>query len=301
MISITRAEAAKILKLSKPIKGFDDYYISTDGTIISLRKPYKPCILMGTMNRSGAIRVLMKDTRNRPVVKSIHRLVAETFIDNPENLPDVIHKNGNMLNNDVSNLEWADANPKKFDDEHFELDDYDWKAIKDYPGYYICKEGFVLSKHGVHERILQPFINNNGYETISLSNKHGKSIPKSIHRLLAETFIPNPNCLSTVKHKDGNTSNNSISNLEWCRHCDRNFKHGKEINKYLYLEHGDKVILASGDNMIRLFDNLESAANILGIDIKEANKIVNGEIESVNGIKLREISKMTAPFIKEHF
>ena len=301
MISITRAEAAKILEMSEPIKGFEDYYISTDGTIISLRKPYKPCILMGTMNRSGAIRILMKDARNRPAVKSVHRLVAETFIPNPNNLPDVIHKDGNMLNNNVSNLEWVDTKPKKFDDEHFELDDYDWKPIKDYPGYDICKEGFVLSKHGIHERILRPFINNDGYEIISLSNKYGKSIPKAIHRLLAETFIPNPNCFSTVKHKDGNISNNSIGNLEWCRHCDRNFKHRKEINKYLYLEYGDKVILASGDNMIRLFDNLELATNILGIDIKEANKMLNGEIESVNGIKLREISKMTVPFIKEHF
>lgn len=46
--------------------------------------------------------------------------------------------------------------------------------------------------------------------------KNGKRIHKRIHRLVAETFIPNPSNLPQVNHKDENKMNNSVENLEWC-------------------------------------------------------------------------------------
>lgn len=52
------------------------------------------------------------------------------------------------------------------------------------------------------------------YCMLSYMNK-GKQIHKYVHRLVAEAFIPNPLELSQVNHKDGNTLNNSVNNLEW--------------------------------------------------------------------------------------
>jgi len=55
----------------------------------------------------------------------------------------------------------------------------------------------------------------NGYLGVSL-HKNGKSKLVPIHRILAETFIANPNGLRYVNHKDGNKENNALDNLEWC-------------------------------------------------------------------------------------
>lgn len=53
-----------------------------------------------------------------------------------------------------------------------------------------------------------------GYLTVGLW-KNGKAKTRSIHRLVAIAFIPNPNNLDTVNHKDFNRHNNNVENLEW--------------------------------------------------------------------------------------
>ena len=71
--------------------------------------------------------------------------------------------------------------------------------------------GRVKNKHG---RILKPEIRN-GYYSVSLM-KNNKRRNYRIHRLVAEAFIPNPDNLPQVNHKDENKLNNIVSNLEWC-------------------------------------------------------------------------------------
>ena len=98
----------------------------------------------------------------------------------------------------------------------------EWKDIKGYEGLYqVSNTGKVRSldrkvwnyiKKG---RTLKTHNNGHGYYNISLhgNNKIEKHV--YIHRLVAETFIPNPNNLPQVNHKDFNKSNNNIDNLEW--------------------------------------------------------------------------------------
>lgn len=61
---------------------------------------------------------------------------------------------------------------------------------------------------------LNPDIAQNGYYRVTLA-KNGKKVQKYLHRLLAEYFIPNPDNLPQVNHKDGNKLNCCIENLEW--------------------------------------------------------------------------------------
>ena len=56
-----------------------------------------------------------------------------------------------------------------------------------------------------------------GYRRVVLM-KNGKQINALVHRLIAQTFIPNPENKPEVNHKDGNKENNSVFNLEWCTH-----------------------------------------------------------------------------------
>ena len=74
--------------------------------------------------------------------------------------------------------------------------------------------------------ILKNGLAGNGYLTVSLWVKNiGKT--RTIHKMIAECFIDNPNNYKCVNHKDGNKLNNSIQNLEWCNSSQNN-KHSHD-------------------------------------------------------------------------
>lgn len=95
-----------------------------------------------------------------------------------------------------------------------------WKDIVGYEDkYQISNLGRIKSLKDTHgnykERMLNPTPNLKGYLGQCIS-KNGIRKRVTIHRLVAETFIPNPLNLPEVNHKDEDKSNNSVSNLEWC-------------------------------------------------------------------------------------
>ena len=102
----------------------------------------------------------------------------------------------------------------------------EWRIISGYEEYKVSNLGRIKrlaydkvvcggSKQHCAERILKPQIRKRGYLAVSLS-KNSKAKSFLIHRLVAIAFIPNPENLPQVNHKDENTSNNHVDNLEWC-------------------------------------------------------------------------------------
>ena len=88
------------------------------------------------------------------------------------------------------------------------------KDIKNYEGLYqVTENGDVWSVR--RNRFLKPYKNQLGYLRVVLSKK-GKVKKYSVHRLVAEAFIDNPNNYPCVNHKDENKLNNNVDNLEWC-------------------------------------------------------------------------------------
>lgn len=102
-----------------------------------------------------------------------------------------------------------------------------WKDIEGYEGrYQVSNYGDVKSceRHEIlcdgrertrKMRMLKPYTDKHGYKYVTLFKK-GDAIKKKIHRLVGQAFIPNPEKLPCINHKDENPSNNHISNLEWC-------------------------------------------------------------------------------------
>ena len=95
-----------------------------------------------------------------------------------------------------------------------------WKDVVGYEDkYQISNLGRIRSLKDTHgnykERLLNPTPNLRGYLGQCVS-KDGIKKRITIHRLVAQTFIPNPNNYPEVNHKDEDKNNNSVSNLEWC-------------------------------------------------------------------------------------
>ena len=109
----------------------------------------------------------------------------------------------------------------------FEHPKEEWKDIVGFEGsYQVSNLGRVKSLsrivrantcglREISEKILSNAKSSCGYDLVMLS-KNGKHYNKFIHRLVAETFIPNPNKYREVNHKDENKHNNMVENLEWC-------------------------------------------------------------------------------------
>ena len=102
-----------------------------------------------------------------------------------------------------------------------------WKDYKNYEGLYQASnlgrvrslDRWVSSKNGsmqfIKGRILKLGNHNQGYLSVNLC-KNNKVKTYLVHRIIAETFLPNPDNLPCVNHKDEDKTNNSVVNLEWC-------------------------------------------------------------------------------------
>ena len=94
------------------------------------------------------------------------------------------------------------------------LPKYKPKDIPGYEGLYgVTKDGKVYSFRT--KKFLKPAVDKGGYLYVCLTNNKTKKTYLS-HRLVALTYIPNPNNYPQVNHKDENKQNNHVSNLEWC-------------------------------------------------------------------------------------
>lgn len=97
----------------------------------------------------------------------------------------------------------------------------EWKEIKGWNGHYeVSNTGEVRSwYYGVKKldvpRIRKQKTDKYGYKAICLKSQGVKKF-YTIHRLVAQAFIPNPNGYNHVNHKDGDKTNNAVWNLEWC-------------------------------------------------------------------------------------
>ncbi len=152
----------------------------------------------------------------------------------------------------------------------------EWKSIPGYEGLYeVSSYGRVKSlercdrfNHKIVSKLLKPGKDKNGYFMVCLyKNKTHKFY--LIHRLVAQSFIPNPDDLPQVNHKDEDKTNNRVDNLEWCtQQYNLNYNGVLKRRSQRMKENGiyEKIAL------IKI-----KYPELIGLDIKEKQKIYSRE------------------------
>lgn len=153
-----------------------------------------------------------------------------------------------------------------------------WKPIVGFEGFYETSSlGRIKSLPRIvpvtnrilkNERILKLSQDKDGYYFINLK-KNKKNFNLFIHRLVAMAFIPNPNNKSTVNHKNGIKTDNTIENLEWCTDLE-NYRHAESMDliNCKYERNGNSKLTWKDVNLIR---NYPYNKNILSFLSKKFN------------------------------
>lgn len=164
----------------------------------------------------------------------------------------------------------------------------EWKIIENYTNYEVSNKGNIrgYKNRKIMEKIphnIIPQEDYKGYLYVNLYNKNGmKSI--KIHRLVAKAFIPNPNNLSQVNHKDEDKKNNDVSNLEWCSSIyNVNYGTGHKRSCNTRRKCCTKAIVQYDlkGNIINEFFSLSEASRVLNISLGSISDSLKGRISKV--------------------
>lgn len=168
-----------------------------------------------------------------------------------------------------------------------------WREIAGFEGYYVSDLGNVKGRRGT---ILKQQLNDaTGYYHVNI-RKDGKPRTNTIHRLVAEAFLPEIEGKPQVNHKDGDKTNNNIENLEWVS-ASENRKHAYANGLIRNIEErsikagigarnnlGKKVVLTHKDGRVLTFDSIRQAADEMNLDRRTLMRVAQKK-KNYNSIK----------------
>lgn len=165
--------------------------------------------------------------------------------------------------------------------------------IEGYENYEVIPNGEVVNiKTG---KVLKPQKSKNGYLHVGLY-KNGKLKNYSVHRLVAEAFIPNPLNLPCVNHKDEDKTNNDIENLEWCTYK-YNINYGVSLKKRAKTQRETGVQInnkgtskavyqyTTNGLILNVYPSIREVKRTLGYDDSCIAKCCRGKINHAYGFK----------------
>lgn len=153
-----------------------------------------------------------------------------------------------------------------------------WKEVERFDSRYrISNTGRVYSYY--LGRDLKSVKDKDGYEKL-VFRKEGKTINIRLHRLVAEYFLPNPDNLPAVNHKDENKSNNAADNLEWCTVAYNN-AYSKASTWIITTPTGDKEIVY----------NMAEYCRKCGLDKAALHRVANGKSKAHKGYKVKYLKE----------
>lgn len=180
-----------------------------------------------------------------------------------------------------------------------------WKKIPNTEIYFASDDGQIKSIDHIHNngtnssyirkgKVLKQTLNSHGYlcVAITFAGESQKVVP--VHRIIATTFIPNPEHKPQVNHIDGVKTNNMVSNLEWCT-ASENLKHAFKMGlhkpttpckgKFGSLHHNSRaVVMCDFDgNVLRRFSCMSEATRELGFATTGICACVKGRRKTCGG------------------
>lgn len=184
-----------------------------------------------------------------------------------------------------------------------EIDKYEWVPIEGFPDYYICREGLVKSCKAKEPIILKPHRGDiQGHLNMRMTDKDGNLKEIYLHRLLAQTFIPNPDNLPLVRHLNDIKDDNRLENLAWGTQLDNQKDSVRNGTAYSLTDEDREVGFRKTRKPtvfekegIRLeFISLNEGCRELGLQESNAWKVINGQRPHTKGYKVyyKEQGKM---------
>lgn len=180
-----------------------------------------------------------------------------------------------------------------------------WKDVVGYEGYYqVSNLGRVKSLRTkayspkekcaivvMRERVLRQSPNVKTYLNVSL-RKSGTKNTQKVHRLVAKAFIPNPDNLPQVNHKDENKQNNCVENLEWCTN-QYNINYGTARARMAEKRKKKVIQLSASGEVVNKWGSMKEAAEDLGIGYNTMNRWLS------RSVKPRKYKNYTFKTVKE--
>jgi hypothetical protein len=158
------------------------------------------------------------------------------------------------------------------------------RPIPEYENYYATRKGKIYSQYS--KKYLKKTLLGS-YDSVCLyKNGTGKTL--TVHRLVATVYLPKPNNLPYVNHKDGNKRNNRVDNLEWSTSID-NASHARQIGsmkpqkRAVYQMEMDGTIVAE-------FESIKEASLQTGIHNRSINPVCKGKRHQAGGYRWRYVS-----------
>lgn len=163
-----------------------------------------------------------------------------------------------------------------------------WKSHPEYAGIEVSTLGRVrtldkMVRNGsgtrsLKGRVLKQFENHDGYMQIAFS-VNGKVVSKLVHRLVAQTFLPNPDNLPMVNHKSCIRDDNRVENLEFCT-ASYNIQYREKYGESL----GVPVLAINLTTLeVSRFKSQREASRVLGVLVSNINAVIKGTQKTAHG------------------
>ncbi len=266
----------------------NNYSITKKGEIYS---HFKYGYIQKQNGRGGRLYVMIRKQRYY-----IDILMAQTYLSNKEGFDFVEHIDGDTSNNDIDNLKWVQTQPKlnTIRKRHNSKQNIPPNLV-DIPGYEnkyaASKDGKIFSYFS--NIFMKQSLNNSNYLTVSLFKRK-----VSVHRLIAMTFLSNPNNLPVVNHKDGVKTNNNVSNLEWCTNQE-NCQHAVQENlRPTQISRGCIQMDLMGSEIAR-YETISEAARATGINQPNISRTCKGRTRKAGGYRWKYIKEDLGNIVSE--